>query len=94
MQSRIVTWVAAVGLSLVLGGCKSDCRVACEKEQECLNSGLNVDSCTDTCNDKADDNADYADKAKECAECVSERSCSEALKSCIDDCFGVALTNG
>lgn len=94
MKNRIVTLVAAVGLSLVLSGCKSDCRVICEKEQECFTSGLDIDSCTDSCSTKGDDDQDYADKTKECAECVSERVCSETLKSCFDDCLGVAFTNG
>jgi hypothetical protein len=77
----------------VLSGCGSDCRVVCEKEQECLSADLNIDSCTDTCNEKADDDEDYADKTKECAECVSERVCSETFKSCLDDCFGVIGDN-
>jgi hypothetical protein len=73
----------------VLSGCGSDCRVVCEKEQECLSADLNID----TCNEKADDDEDYADKTKECAECVSERVCSETFKSCLDDCFGVIGDN-
>ncbi|WP_146209572.1 hypothetical protein [Vitiosangium sp. GDMCC 1.1324] len=89
MKSRTWTLVAAVGLSLMLGGCKSDCRVVCERSQECFTSGLDVDSCTDNCQDKSDDNKDHADKAQECADCVSARVCSEVIKSCIDDCFGV-----
>ncbi len=94
MKNRIVTLVATLGLAMVLSGCKSDCRVVCEKEQECLSAGLNVDACTDSCSGKADDDNDYADRANECAECVSERVCSEAFRSCIDDCFGIIGTNG
>ena len=93
MKTRIPMVVAALGLALVLGGCSSDCRVVCEKEQECFSADLNIDSCSDRCNDKADDEEDYADKANECAECVSERVCSEVLKSCLDDCFGIIGNN-
>jgi hypothetical protein len=93
MTNRIVTLVTAVGLALVLGGCKSDCRVVCEKQQECFSADLNIDSCTDSCSEKGDDDQDYADKTQECAECVSERVCSEAAQSCLDDCFGIVFDN-
>ena len=93
MKKRIVTWVAAVGLALGAGGCKSDCRVVCEKEQECFTADLDIDSCTESCGTKGDNDPDYADKTNECAECVSERVCSETLKSCFDDCLGVAFDN-
>ncbi len=93
MKNRIGMLAAAVGLVLLLGGCKSDCRVTCEKEQECLTAKLDVDACTKTCSRAAADNKDYADKVTECADCVSARVCSEAIKSCFDDCFGVVGFN-
>lgn len=94
MKNRVVTLMAALGLALVLSGCKSDCRVVCEKEQECLTAGLDIDSCTESCGEKGDDDKDYADQTNECAECVAERVCSESFNRCFDDCLGIVGNNG
>ena len=89
MKNRIVMAVAALGLAMSLVGCKSDCRVSCEKKQECVSSGLDVGKCTASCEEKAKKDKDFASQAQECSQCVKGRTCSETMKQCLDDCITV-----
>ncbi len=93
MKNRIVTLVAALGLAMVLGGCKSDCAVACEKKQECWRSDTDVEACTERCEERSADEEDgrqFSERAEECADCVSrDLVCSEVLDRCTDECIGV-----
>lgn len=89
MKNRIVMAVAALGLTMTLAGCKSDCRVSCEKKQECVSSGLDVAKCTETCEQKVKKDKDFSAQAQECSQCVKSRTCSETLKQCLDDCITV-----
>jgi predicted kinase len=89
MKSRILMVVAALGLSVSLVGCKNDCRVACEKKQECVSSNLNVDQCAETCGRKAKEDKEFASQAQACSQCVKDRACSETMRQCLDECIGV-----
>ena len=86
------TWTLALALlagavTTACGG--SDCATYCDRVQECLDADLDTGACTDSCEDWAEDSDANAAKAKECAECVDDGTCSEAVGSCVDDCFGV-----
>ena len=87
MKSRMVTLVAALGLAMVLAGCRSNCRISCEAYQECVAADLDVDGCTDTCGEKSEDDEDFEDRAADCAECVENKTCSEATSRCWDECL-------
>ncbi len=87
MKNRIVTWAAALGLAMTLSGCKSDCRVSCERYQECVSSGLNVDRCTDQCNTKSASDKNFSTRAEDCAKCVEGKTCAEATNRCWDECL-------
>jgi hypothetical protein len=89
MKSRILMVVAALGLSVSLVGCKNDCRVACEKKQECMSSNLNVEQCAQTCGQKAKEDQEFAKQAQACSQCVKDRACSETMKQCLDECISV-----
>jgi hypothetical protein len=90
MKTRIPMMMAALGLALVLSGCKSDCTVACERKQECWRANTDVEECTTTCEQKSEDDQNFANQAEECAECVSkDLVCSELLNRCGDDCLSV-----
>jgi len=89
MKNRLLMVVATLGLSLSLAGCKNDCRVACEKKQECVSSGLDVEQCATKCGEKAKQDKDFASQAQECSQCVKGRTCSETVKQCLDDCITV-----
>jgi hypothetical protein len=89
MKNRIVLAVAALGLAMSLVGCKSECRVACEKKQECVSSNLNVAQCAEKCEQKAKEDKDFSNQAQECSQCVKSRTCSETIKQCLDDCITV-----
>jgi hypothetical protein len=89
MKQRILMVVAALGLAVSLVGCKSDCRVACEKKQECIASDMDVDKCAASCDQKAKQDKGFASQAQECSQCVKSRTCSDTMKQCLDDCFTV-----
>ncbi len=89
MKNRMLMVVTALGLAMSLVGCKSDCRTACEKKQECMSSGLDVAQCTDKCEQKVKEDKDFSSQAQECSQCVKSRTCSETLKQCWDDCITV-----
>ncbi|HYO57038.1 hypothetical protein [Archangium sp.] len=90
MKNRVVTWVAALGLSMVLSGCKGECAIACEKKQECWRADTDVKACTETCEENSKGNKNFANQADECAECVlKDLVCSELLQRCADDCISV-----
>lgn len=89
MKTRVLTWVALLGLGAVLGGCRSDCGVWCDKRKECFSADLDVEQCTDECVDWAKEDQARQERAAECADCVGQRTCAEVLQSCIDDCLGV-----
>jgi hypothetical protein len=89
MKNRMLMVVTALGLAMSLVGCKSDCRTACEKKQECMSSGLDVAQCTTKCEQKAKEDKDFSSQAQECSQCVKSRTCSETLKQCWDDCITV-----
>ncbi len=93
MKNRIVTLVAALGLSMVLAGCRSDCRISCEKYKECLASDLDEDKCTDTCSTKSDDDSNFQTRAEDCAQCVEDKTCSEATQRCFDECLAVVTAS-
>ncbi|WP_309889704.1 hypothetical protein [Archangium sp.] len=89
MKNRMWMVVTALGLAMSLVGCKSDCRTACEKKQECMSSGMDVAQCTTRCEQKAKEDKDFASQAQECSQCAKSRTCSETLKQCWDDCLTV-----
>jgi len=91
MKNRSVMLVAALGLSVVLAGCRSDCRSSCEKYQECVDSDFNVDQCTETCGTKSENDQAFQTRAEDCAVCVERKTCSEANDRCWDECLGVVL---
>ncbi|MCY1073518.1 hypothetical protein [Archangium lansingense] len=93
MKNRGVMLVAALGLAMVLSGCKNDCDVSCGTYQECVSSDFNVERCTDTCNVRSED-SDFEAQAKECAGCIQDQeTCSETVNRCWDDCLGVVLAS-
>jgi hypothetical protein len=88
MKNRILM-VVALGLSMTLVGCKSDCRASCEKKQECVSSNLNVEECSQTCEQKAKEDKEFSSQAKACADCTKGKACSETMKQCLDECISV-----
>ncbi len=72
-----------------LTGCTSQCDAYCERFRDCVNADLEVGQCADKCEEASKQNEAHAEKVEECAQCVEERTCSEAFSSCVDDCFGV-----
>lgn len=54
-----------------------DCAKICSKYSECMKT-LDVISCTSECEDQADANSGYQNKAVDCTECTSDKTCKEA----------------
>ena len=63
-------------------GCSSDCRVACEKFEECGILVGSLDDCIDQCEDANDD------EVADCANCLDDNSCGNILNngSCDNAC--------
>jgi hypothetical protein len=93
MKNRVVTLLGALGLSMMMVGCSSNCDISCEKYQECVASDFDVEQCTDTCSARSEE-ADFEAQAEECAECIKDQdTCSETTNQCWDDCLGVVLAS-
>lgn len=91
MKNRNLMAGVVLGLAMVLGGCRSDCRVSCEKYQECVSADFDIEKCTDTCSTKSESNKDFAANAEDCSSCVEKKVCSEATSRCWDECLAVVL---
>ena len=80
---------ALTALVLLTSACTSDATYVCERRKECVASALDIDDCVTEIENFADDSAANEGKLEDCAVCLDGKSCSEAIGSCGDDCFGV-----
>ncbi|MDY7226345.1 lipoprotein [Hyalangium rubrum] len=75
---------------LGLTGCStSECRVYCNRYQQCIEDDIEVDACTDRCEAASEADRDHESKVEECASCVDTRTCAASFDDCVDDCLGV-----
>jgi len=88
-MNRTRAVLCGLWLLSALAACSSDCAVVCEQRKECGSANIDLESCTETCGTWAEEKDDQSAKVEECAQCVEDRVCSEAIKACIDDCWGV-----
>ncbi|MFY2562693.1 hypothetical protein ACN469_34190 [Corallococcus terminator] len=89
MSIRNITVTTLLALSAVLTGCSSNADTICDHRKECFDSNLDTGKCADTINDWVDDRdtEDRKDAVAECSDCAADKSCSEYLEHCIDECF-------
>ena len=74
-----------------LSGCKAidqaiDCNAICTRYSDCFDESYDVGACKNRCEDMIDSNPHGAD---DCASCIDDRSCSEAIFPCADECSGI-----
>jgi hypothetical protein len=85
MKRSIVCGFLAISTFLLAAGCDRDseagrvfdCAKICSKYSECIKE-LDVIPCTSECEDQADADSAYQDRAVDCTECTSDRTCKEA----------------
>lgn len=69
-----------------------NCAEICETYGDCagrLGADVDVTECVSSCESEADQDENFADKADQCATCLSaDESCTENY-GCVDDCAGV-----
>jgi len=76
-------------LLALAAGCSGNSGTICDKRQECFNSSLDTGKCEKTIDAWADESRNNEDRVAECADCVSDNSCSRIIEKCIDDCLGI-----
>ncbi|GMT98233.1 hypothetical protein KH5H1_23520 [Corallococcus caeni] len=91
-MSRLIALASCVSV-LLLTGCSNNADAICDKRKECFEADLDTGKCADKIgaweDEKESEQDDRRARTAECAECISDRTCSEVLASCIDDCFGI-----
>jgi len=105
MVKHFVTVLGCLGFAMAIAaGCGSDkkktpdegsiaknCRVVCEKTQECVTPNLDVPKCRRDCEDKSTSDSAHQSDVNECAACVEPRTCSQAA-DCAGDCLKSLVT--
>ncbi|HLV66726.1 MAG TPA: hypothetical protein VKY73_12985 [Polyangiaceae bacterium] len=66
-----------------------DCDDICSQYRDCFDDSYDVSDCAERCRDRAEDDEDFERKVDECAACIDDRSCTEAVFPCADECLGV-----
>ncbi|WP_342376540.1 hypothetical protein NVS55_35180 [Myxococcus stipitatus] len=91
MSIRTLTVMTLLALGAVLTGCSSNADTICDRRRECIDDDLDTDRCADDINDWVEDKntKDRRERVEECADCLSDRSCAEALERCLVDCAGI-----
>jgi len=86
MRTVLLIVVASAAL---LAGCgnASPCHRWCSWQQQCLNSGLDVESCASSCEARDEGSADHQNRAEACADCLDGKVCTEATSSCASLCL-------
>lgn len=90
--------LALPAILFALAGCSNavddidkivDCANICDRYQECVDSEYDTDACRDRCENIVESEDPRA--ANECDTCLDDRSCSEAVFPCADDCTEILL---
>ncbi|MBZ4396239.1 MULTISPECIES: hypothetical protein [Myxococcus] len=91
MSIRTLAVTSLLALGAVLTGCSSNADTICDLRKECFPGSDDTGKCADRINDWVDDRDtdERRERVAECADCISDRSCSEYLEHCIDECFVV-----
>ena len=85
MKSLFVCVFLAVSALLLAPGCARDseagrtydCAKICSRYSDCMKE-VDVISCTSECEDQADADAVYQERAVDCTECTSDKTCKES----------------
>lgn len=85
-----LTFVAAL-FCLSAVGCKSidqaaDCHAICTRYKDCFDDTYDVSACQDRCENMIDSDPHAAD---DCEACIDDRSCTEAIFPCADECNSI-----
>jgi hypothetical protein len=68
---------------------KITCSQVCSRYKECFDSDYDVNDCSSSCEQETNADEDKDRRLESCDSCIDDRSCSEAVFHCADDCVGV-----
>lgn len=92
MRSSLLGLLFGIFVLVGCGGRLEDrlnCRQACDRYADCLDSDYDVGACIDRCTDRAEESEEYSRRVDVCESCLEDRSCSEATVACAVDCADV-----
>ncbi|WP_338863482.1 hypothetical protein [Myxococcus stipitatus] len=91
MSIRKLTVMTLLALGALLTGCSSNADTICDRRRECIDDDLDTSRCADDINDWVDDknSKERRDRVADCADCLSDTSCAEAVGRCLGDCAGI-----
>lgn len=101
MNRTAILLVSSLLALVALGGCSSDCNLACAEAAACFQiapgpagdpaAASNIDVCTNLCENAIDDDVISEGDAEDCATCLESASCSEinADGDCATECQGI-----
>ncbi len=65
------------------------CADVCSRYQDCIDDEVDVGDCTSKCEDEATEDESVEDRLEGCETCLDDKSCSDSVFRCSDDCIGI-----